>query len=445
MKLVRTAAALAAALGTVAAQAQSQDWSQFLGSNAVFPTRLADRGLAVDRTTGEIAVQALNDPYGTNDYVHEYTLGPTGALLPWALFGRFGTDTVLEPSGVDAAGGHRVSWIHRGNAFTPTTDHVYGMPNGSTWPSWEFQVSRYDGRIAAIASDAAGGAYVLRVFETTWTGVPGPHTFELIALDAAGAPRWRQPFRTCAIGWVPERLTLDVDPANDTLTVAGACGQPFGRYVFAQRVAASSGAAPLQINLPLVWSEFRDLAFTRAHALVAVFTTNAGLVQVHRLPAGTTLPDPLAVADPAIDAAALHDLAASGADDMLLVADGVRSPVVQRFSPGGPQPAFLLDALAGEHDWRVSASADDRIVALRVEASNGVTSLVARLLDTDGAPQREFKFGGIVAGVGPRVALPSDGGFVVAIDRRIADGTIGVAVERIVDASETGTIELPWP
>jgi hypothetical protein len=443
MKRVLMAAALVAAFGTTAAQAQPQDWSQFLGVHAAYPTRLADQGLAVDRTNDEIAVQAFHDPYGSNEHIHEYRLDAMGSLLPWGLFGRNDTDTVLEPSGVDVAGGHRVSWIERGNAFTTTNDHVYGMPNGSTWPSWEFSVTRFNGHIVAIASDAAGGAYLLRVFEPDWTS-PQPRTFELISLGDTGALRWRKAFGTCGVGWVPARLTLDIDPATATLTVAGSCGQnSLNRYVFAQRVDADTGVGSQQINLPFVGSQFHDLAFTRSHTLMAVATTRFGLVEVHRLLAGATAREPIIFADPTIDASALHALTASGGDDMLLVADGARSPVVQRFTPAGPQPPFLLDALAGQFDWRVVASADGRIAALRTSASNGVSYLTTLLLDADGALQREHRIGGLVASVGPRVVTPTAGGFVVAVDRRRADGTIGVAVERIVEASETGTIELP--
>ena len=441
MKRTIVAAAFVAAFGATAAQAQ--DWSQFIGTHSLFPTRLTDRGLAVDQTTGEVAVQALSNPYGTNDFIHEYTLTPAGGPLPWALFGRYGTDTVLEPNGVDVAGGHRVTWLHRGNAFTTTNDHIYGIPNGGSWPTWEFAVSRFDGTVSAIASDGSGGAYVLRQFEPAW---PPRDTFELIALDAAGAPRWRHSYSPCAGNWMPQQLTLDVDPATDTLTVAGACGfASFNRHVFAQRVSASGIAAPMPVYLPYGWNnELHDLAFTRAHALVVAFTNAGGVVELRRLAPGTNAPSPPMFADPALDVASLRELVASGVDDVLLASDGVRAPVVQRYSPAGPQAAFALDVTPG-NDWRLAASLDERLLMLSLPTQAGVTYLSTVLFDSNGSPQREFKLGGIVAGVGPRVVAPPDGGFVVAIDRRIADGTIGVAVERIVEASDGGVIELPWP
>ncbi|WP_257385513.1 hypothetical protein [Tahibacter caeni] len=425
--------ALVAALAS--APAGAADWSHFIGSNPSFPNQLAEHGLAVD-AGGLIALQAYNRPAWSRqiEFIHEYTLAADGTTpWIWGVTGK-GPSAAMTPHGVDQRDGHRLVRIERADDPWTSHDDFSVVPPNSSQPLWWFSEPQTGGHVVDTVSGGADGGFVLRALDAG-------AGFEVIAFDDSW-PRWRTTVQPCAGGAAPGTLAIDyapfgVWPAVHTLSVAGSCDDGVSPpQVFVQRFDSYDGsqAATEWLN-PGPDHQLAKLAFSPAHELVAVYSTSWGFQEVHRVPApGMPFTGPVGVLFGVDQVVAL---APAGADTLVIVgADVNGNPVSSTVWPQGPvTPTVPLVGLAGfpGGGWTFAAGRDEKLLALRTE-TGGAAPLVRLVgLDAYGQLQWSDTIAGILPGAVPQAVPAKDaaGGFVVAVDRQDAGGTIGIEVRRI--------------
>lgn len=421
-----------AALGSM--NAGAADWTRFLGSHPDFPTQLADHGLAVD-ADGQVAVQTYNRLAwsGQIEFTHEYTLAADGTIpWIWGLVGRGGS-AAIEPRGVDQRDGYRLVWIERAGDPFVRADQLSIVPPGGSQPYAWLDEPQAGGRVVAAVSAGGYGAFALRVLDAG-AGL------ELVAFNSPIAT-WRTATQPCAAGIEPASLVIDYAPAGigsvlPTLSVAGSCDDgTTPPQVFVQRFDVFNGSPSVpEWIVASSDSDLAHLAFSPAHELIAVYDTPWPHKDVHRLgPAGspfTLPPEPLHGIDQITALVA-------GSDTLAIVGTNVAGePVVASVMPSapiaGPQILAGLAGFAGG-PWTIAAGRDGKLLAMRTETdfANSLVRLVG--LDTYGT----FEWTGVIDGTLPGSlpqAVPVNhpgGGFVVAVDRLDATGTLGVHVQRV--------------
>ncbi|MBL8300830.1 MAG: hypothetical protein JNN30_21015 [Rhodanobacteraceae bacterium] len=430
MRELLSAALLAALAVTNAAAA---DWTQFLGSNPAFPTQLAENGLAVD-ASGYVAVQTYNRLAwsGKIEFVHEYTLAADGNIpWIWGLVGRGASEEML-PQGVAQQDGRRLVWLTRTDNPWSIRDELSLLSPNSSQPSLWLAEPRNDGRVTNVVSGGNDGAFALRLLD-------GGAGFEVIAFDGSYS-RWRAALQPCAAGFEPRNLEMDYAPAtawsgHPVLSVAGSCSDGITpAQVFVQRFDAGHGlqGAPEWIAAA-AHNDLARLAFSPAHELVAIYDTPWPHKEVHRIgaPGSSYLPpDFLHGVDQVVALAA-------GGDSLAIVGKNVAGDyAVASLTPFAPVPmARTLTGLAGfaGDGWTIAAGRDGKLLAMRVEpgASTSLLRLVG--LDAYGLLEWTQTIDDVVSGSQPQAvpAQDADGGFVVAVDKLAATGTLGVHVQRV--------------
>lgn len=425
-------AAVIAALGPM--NADAADWTRFLGSHPDFPTQLADRGLAVD-AGGQVAVQTYNRLAwsGQIEFTHEYTLAADGTIpWIWGLVGRGGS-VAIEPRGVDQRDGYRLVWIERADDPLVRTDQLSVVaPNGSQ-PNWWLSEPQVGGRVVAAVSGGDDGAFALRILDAG-AGL------ELVAFNSPFAT-WRVTTQPCPPGIQAANLAVDYAPADigspfPMLSVAGSCDDGVAPpQVFVQRFDVLDGghAAPERV-FPNPGNALAQLAFSPAHEVIAVYDTPWPHKEVHRVgPPGS----PFAVPPEPLHGIDQITALVAGSDSLAIVGTNVAGePVVASVMPSAPIASpQILAGLAGfaGGPWTIAAGRDGTLLAMRTE-TDVVTSLVRLVgLDTYGTFEWTAVIDGTLPGSLPQ-AVPVNhpgGGFVVAVDRIDATGTLGVHVQRV--------------
>lgn len=425
-------AAIVAVLAS--ADAGAANWTHIFSSGPEFPTRLADRGLAID-DAGTVAVQAYNRlPWsGQIEFTHEYTLDAQG-VVPWiwGLVGRAGSID-FAPRGVDQRDGFRLIAVERtDDPWSPAHDQLSITLPGSSQPAWWLSEPQTDGRVIGAISGGHEGGFALRALDAG-------AGFEVIAFDGPYA-RWRTTVQPCAPDTTLLRLTIDYAsmlawPMPHAVSVAGSCtGGMNPEQVFLQRFDTYSGTPMATESLfANPDTSLQHLAFSPTHEVVAVFATPWPHKEVRRIsgPGAPFMPPEMLFMDKvtALIPAGIDGLSIVGVD----AAGELSVARVRTFQPTTfPQPLTDLAAFPGG-GWSIAAGRDEKFLAYRTEV--GGPSPIVRLLGLDAFGTLEWKTSieGVVDGSVPQAIAAKDaaGGFIVAVDTLDATGTRGVHVQRL--------------
>ena len=421
--------------------AQAADWTKFVGSNPNFPNQLAEKGLAVDDTSGHVAVDAYNlaNWSGQIEFVHNYTLDDTGTIpWIWGAVGR-GASYAIVPHGVQLENGLRTTWIERQvppyDLWNSATDEIgFANPNTSQPTYWHVE-PRTNGRVVQFLSMGSQGVVLLRALDAG-------AGYEVVSLDGGGWQRWRSTVQPCDTGVDPSGLVLDYASSlpgtlQPVISAAGACANLSGTQVFAQRFDVDTGAAgAAQWIVPPPDRNLLRYVFSPAHELIAAYGTPWPMQEIWRIdPPNAPFPTPPApVFNFTIEGFAPtsgNNLVATGHDSwsgeqvILSIAPG--STFVSPMAPGGLVPF-------GPGEWKLALDDQGKILAWRKETT-GTTTLV-RLVGLDSYGQIvdwTKTIDNVLAAAEPQVVPPRDvhHGFVIAVDTQDIDGTIGVHVERV--------------